>query len=294
MYRAVLESLPQGIYMVDRDRKILLWNDGAERITGYLRHDVVGRSCRNCVLQFCDEDDKLLCGGKCPLSATLRDGRSRQADVFLRHKDGSRVPAQTRFAPVRDIDGAIIGVVVTLEEHTRLTEREVHVHTRAVHDSIDEFTGLPDRESIERRLAAALEDFVEDQLPFGVLCIQVDRLSDLRHSHGIKAVEAMIRVVARTLAKNFTLPGAVGHWSEGRFIAVLTDCPASALPKVAGMLQRIVSLVTLPWWGDRIAVTISVGATEGRPSDTAEVLASRAEEALQDALLADGGQVQIQ
>jgi PAS domain S-box-containing protein/diguanylate cyclase (GGDEF)-like protein len=293
VYRAVLESLPQGIYMVDRDRKILLWNDGAERVTGYLRHEVIGRSCQSCLQQFCAESDVLLCSSSCPLSNSLRDGRLVEADLFIRHKDGSRVPVRSRVAPVRDVDGVIIGAATTLEEHIQLTGREVYVHTRAVRDALDESTGLPDRKSIELHLAAVLEDIREDQLPFGVLAIQVDRLPELGHSHGIKAVEAMARVVGRTLAKNLHQPDIVGHWSEGRFIAVLTDCPASALPKAAGMLQRIISLVTLPWWGDRVGVTISIGGTAGRAADTAEVLAGRAEEALENALLADGGQVHI-
>ena len=265
VYRAVLESLPQGIYMVDRDRKILLWNDGAERITGYLRHEIVGRSCQNCVLRFCDEDDKLLCGAKCPLSATLRDGGTRRAGIFLLHKDGSRVPVQTRIAPVRDIDGVIVGAATTLEEHIRTTRPEAYVHTRAVRDAIDECTGLPDRESTELYLAAVLEDFLEDQLPFGVLCIQVDRLAELGHSHGVKAIEAMMRVVARTLDKNVRPPDIVGYWADGRFMAVLTNCPASALPKAARMLQGIIKLVALPWWGDRVRVTVSIGGTAGLP-----------------------------
>ena len=35
-YRDILEGLPNGVYVVDRDRKILFWNDGAEQISGYL------------------------------------------------------------------------------------------------------------------------------------------------------------------------------------------------------------------------------------------------------------------
>jgi len=42
-YRIVLESLPNGVYVVDTERRILFWNDGAEQITGYLRQDVIGR-----------------------------------------------------------------------------------------------------------------------------------------------------------------------------------------------------------------------------------------------------------
>jgi PAS domain S-box-containing protein len=33
MFRAVLESLQTGVCVVDRERKITFWNDGAEKIT---------------------------------------------------------------------------------------------------------------------------------------------------------------------------------------------------------------------------------------------------------------------
>jgi PAS domain-containing protein len=35
VYRGVLDSLRVGVYLVDRSGKILYWNSGAERITGY-------------------------------------------------------------------------------------------------------------------------------------------------------------------------------------------------------------------------------------------------------------------
>ncbi len=46
IYRAVLESLQIGIYFVDREQRIAFWNNGAEKITGYLRQDVLGSFCR--------------------------------------------------------------------------------------------------------------------------------------------------------------------------------------------------------------------------------------------------------
>jgi PAS domain-containing protein len=41
----VLDSLPVAVCAVDREGKVVLWNDGAERVTGYLRQDVLGRVC---------------------------------------------------------------------------------------------------------------------------------------------------------------------------------------------------------------------------------------------------------
>ena len=46
IYRTVLDNVAAGVCMVDRDGKILLWNAGAERITGFFRQDVVGHPVR--------------------------------------------------------------------------------------------------------------------------------------------------------------------------------------------------------------------------------------------------------
>ena len=38
VFETALDSLGVGVYLVDRHRKIVYWNRGAERISGYLRH----------------------------------------------------------------------------------------------------------------------------------------------------------------------------------------------------------------------------------------------------------------
>jgi len=49
-YKDIIDNLYNGVYFVDRDRVITYWNKGAERITGYTSQQVVGRSCRDNVL----------------------------------------------------------------------------------------------------------------------------------------------------------------------------------------------------------------------------------------------------
>ena len=41
VYQTVLDGLEQGVYVVDLNRRIVFWNAAAERISGYLRHEVV-------------------------------------------------------------------------------------------------------------------------------------------------------------------------------------------------------------------------------------------------------------
>jgi|SRR5215813_4421901 len=75
VFRFALESLHAGVYLVDLSRRIVCWNDGAERISGYLRHVVVGRICGDDMFLHCDAQGAELCGN-CPLSQTMLDERS--------------------------------------------------------------------------------------------------------------------------------------------------------------------------------------------------------------------------
>src|SRR5215467_6168993 len=85
IFRTVIETLQTGVYAVDRDRRIMLWNDGAERITGYLRQDVVGRTFGEGLLMHCDANGCELPGELSPLAATILDGRRRLSRVGERH-----------------------------------------------------------------------------------------------------------------------------------------------------------------------------------------------------------------
>jgi GGDEF domain-containing protein len=86
---------------------------------------------------------------------------------------------------------------------------------------------------------------------------------------------------AQTLAAGTRPDDLVGRWKEQRF-AALVACPTvDGLGSCAERLRRLVSLASVPWWGDRLSVTLSMGGTMVRPGDTVESLLGRAEEALE-------------
>ena len=99
IFRSILENLNMAVYVVGRNGRIVLWNDGAERITGYLRQDVIGRTYENNFLGELDgmatEDD----GIKLSIFAASLDGKHVQTHVSLRHKSGYRVPVHLWLFP---------------------------------------------------------------------------------------------------------------------------------------------------------------------------------------------------
>jgi PAS domain S-box-containing protein len=89
--RAILESIHTGVYFVGRDQRIQLWNEGAERITGYLRQDVVGHLCKDFFPPQNEEDKTGVCEIGGALAGVLRDGKSTCSDVSIRHRAGHQV-----------------------------------------------------------------------------------------------------------------------------------------------------------------------------------------------------------
>jgi PAS domain-containing protein len=75
LYRMVLDSLPVAVCAVDGEGKVILWNEGAERVTGYLRQDVLGRLCTEAFLEHADTENNPLDGNATPLLETMRDAR---------------------------------------------------------------------------------------------------------------------------------------------------------------------------------------------------------------------------
>src|ERR1022692_586604 len=108
-HEKLLDSLHDGVYFVDRERKILYWNKGAELLTGFSASEVVGRSCFDNILMHVSAGGCSLCLNGCPLGKTIEDGQRRESEIFLRHKLGHRVPVSVRAAPITDNQGTIVG-----------------------------------------------------------------------------------------------------------------------------------------------------------------------------------------
>ena len=110
----VLDAIDDGVYVTDPDRRVVYWNQAAERITRWTASDVMGKCCYDNVLCHVDKDGRQLCGQEhCPLHRAIVSGNSSTAPVivFALGKDGRRVPMRVSVAPVCASDGTIIGGV---------------------------------------------------------------------------------------------------------------------------------------------------------------------------------------
>lgn len=184
IYKSILETLPTGVFLVDRNRRILFWNEGAETISGYLRQDVVGHFLREHLLSTSVEVNDTDSNPSDPLTLAFRDGKPSAGNVSILHKGGFRVPIVLRTVPIRDARGGVIGVAECFEKNISSSDRSRRQSADAKLISLDEVTGIPARSYMEQFLGEQLVIFAERHAHLSVLLIQVDKLDHFRVTRG--------------------------------------------------------------------------------------------------------------
>ena len=283
VFGAVLDSLPMGVYIADRDGTILFWNQGAERITGYQRYEVIGHCRRENILAQCNDQGCPMCGEKCPFHDTAMEGRERELRLSLRHKHGHPVAVRFRINPIRDPQGAVQYVVGSFDEPRAAAEAERNRRTPVPATCVDETTGVANHGFIEFQLREHLAGFAEYHVPFGIMCLQIDGFEHLRAAYGRQATDSMLRVVAETLRNGLRPSDVAGHWGENQFLAVLPNCGGLGAEKVAERVQKLVAGAGIHWWGEHLSIATSIGYASATAGDTIELLVERAQRSLKPA-----------
>ena len=264
-------------------KKIVIWSDGAERITCHLRHDVIGHSCISETLLHCDQPGCEFCKEDCPVARAIKTSHPTESIGFLHHKTGYEIPVRVRAVPVHNQHGSIIGAVETFEE---LQQTAAPIHrddSLTLPGCIDEVTDVASHALMLSHLRRTLATFVEVQVPFAVLSMRLEGLPHFRASLGPEAASSLLRVVARSLESTLWSTDFIGRWSDDQFLVILNGCREEALPAVRERVRRILSGDGIEWWGERRSLPVAVGEASAQPGDTVEALMQRVQKSLEAA-----------
>jgi PAS domain S-box-containing protein len=156
IHRIVPESMQTGLYMVNCDQRTRFWDQGAEKITGYLRQAVVGHSCRDFFPPQKEEAKKGICEIGGARASVLRDERPATAEITLRHKAGHRVIVRIRAVPIQDAAGPVIGAAESIDADPWAFEADRRHRKLASYGCLEEATGVRSNRYIPAHIRESL------------------------------------------------------------------------------------------------------------------------------------------
>ncbi len=274
----VLNQVQDGISCLDTGRKIIFWNKAAEQMTGFENAEILGKQCFEDLSLYVDQEGMNICQERCPVELTLKDGTIRSLSVYLRHKDGFRVPATLRIIPVFKEDGAIIGAVETFSNTAPKVRVPLSVAELEKTGLLDTEAGIANKSYLDMVLQARLEEFQKYGLPFAVIFIDVDNFNKTLEKYGRFNASKILRTVARTLNKNIRYFDVVGRWNADEFLVILLNIDDSRLDIVANKLRLLVGESYITTETGMLNATVSIGASIVQRYDTAESIIKRTEQ----------------
>jgi len=276
-FKKILENLHEGLYLVDRDGVITYWNKAAEQISGFSANEVVGKSCSDNILTHVDSDGNNLCTGMCPLATTIADGKPREDEIYMHHKDGHRIPVSIRASTLTDRGGNIIGGIELFTSISHQVAYEIKVKELEKLALLDNLTQLPNRNYIEREIQSRYEAKMRYNVPFGILFIDIDHFKQFNDTYGHDMGDDVLKFVANTFIANARPFDLYGRWGGEEFIGVIHDINGKSLELLGNRLRSLVDTSYIIRGNKKLYVTISIGATVINNDDTIDRLIKRAD-----------------
>jgi|MudIll2142460700_1097286.scaffolds.fasta_scaffold80519_1 diguanylate cyclase (GGDEF)-like protein/PAS domain S-box-containing protein len=276
-YKKIIDNLHDGLYFVDRDRKITFWNKAAERISGFSSAEVVGRSCADNILTHVDGDGNAICTGMCPLAGCIADGNPREAEVYMHHKDGHRIPVYVRTSALTDNEDKVVGGIELFTDISNQSVNELRVKELEKMALLDNLTQLANRNYIERELHSRFEENKRYNVPFGILFIDIDHFKNVNDTYGHDVGDVVLKYIANTFVTNTRAFDLYGRWGGEEFIGIIRNITSRGLEQLGNKLRLLAQNSYVIHENDKLHVTISIGATLVKDGDTIDSLIKRAD-----------------
>jgi diguanylate cyclase (GGDEF)-like protein len=278
-HQRLLENMYDAVIFLDANLQVVLWNRGAERLTGIGGATILQRPFEPVVIKMRDERGRVISEGKCPVAHAVRTGVQSLRRLVIASRNGRDLAVDAHLIPVVGPDGVTQGVTVLMHDasgEASLEERCHHLYEQAIRDPL---TQLANRAEFDRVHSLFVEAHLERHLPCSLIMCDIDRFKDVNDTFGHPAGDQAIRGIAQ-LMKNLCRPGdLVARYGGEEFVILCADCNNDAAAARAEQLRKAFADLPQPAMGGK-RCSASFGVTEIQPGDSAQTMLNRADRAL--------------
>jgi diguanylate cyclase (GGDEF)-like protein len=256
--RAIVDDLNVGIVMLDRERRVKFINRAFRRFWR-VPDDMVKSDLTFIRLMYHGRGIKAYAVSH----DRLGDYVAKQMDLIRTGEEG---PLQIRFA-----NGAVIqfrckplpdgGRLLTYGNVSELAHQAEALEQLA---GVDAMTGVNNRRNFFVLAENEWSRFKRYGRPLAFLMIDIDHFKSVNDTYGHDVGDEVLKSVAHTLQNHKRTSDIVGRLGGEEFGIILPEATLDSAVAAGERLRQLVADCTITVEGRSIAVTISVGASDGR------------------------------
>jgi len=273
----LMQHLVVPTFVLDADRRVIIWNKACERLTGVTAAEVLGtsdhwqafyESPRHCLADILalgktDELASLYVTHSDPGESTL-GLRAENWCVMPRVK--KRLYLAVDAGPIFDEDGTLLAVVETLRDNTEQKLAQMALQSLAVKDGL---TGLANRRSFDERLEANWLHALREQTDLSLLLVDVDHFKLYNDTYGHQKGDACLKAVAAVMDTLVFRPtDLAARYGGEEFAVIMPTTDLEGALRVAERIREAVAELNIAHSASQSAdrVTLSVGAVSVVPT----------------------------
>ncbi|WP_322106220.1 diguanylate cyclase [Paraburkholderia sp. J41] len=270
----VVERVGFGIFVVDRELNVLMWNRFMQDHSGIPSEEVIGRPIFNRFPElprawFTRKVESVFQLGSFAFSSWEQRPYLFQFDHDRPITGGVDYMQQDcTFMPLMR-GREVVAVCVTISDVTHVSvmqrEREEAVAKLREYADRDGLTGIPNRRYFEARLADEFSRWQRYGGELSMLLFDLDHFKRINDEFGHVAGDTVLRSMAQRVAEVVRNTDVFGRFGGEEFALLLPCTPLDDALYVAEKIRRTIGDEPVEVQGVIVPVTASVGAATARP-----------------------------
>lgn len=250
---SIFENTIEGIVITDGDGIIQRVNEAFTTITGFEADEAVGENPR--ILKS-ERHDRTFYE---EMWGSLITHGMWEGEIWNRRKNGETYPEWLSINAVKNPEGKTIHYVSLFHDMTEIKRSEERIRYQAQYDAL---TDLPNRQLFNDRLKMAIAHARRDEIPLGILFLDLDDFKDINDSLGHYHGDLLLQQVAQRLTECCREEDTVARLGGDEFLLIAQfirkDEPAAAI-----LAQRIMDTLKKPFTlgKKQVYINASIGIT---------------------------------
>lgn len=211
-WRTIIDTMLEGLMLVDPDGNIIFVNRAFEDLSGYAAEEVIGRSCE---ILGCDSCFGTRAKGHDKYCALFREGEVKRRKCTFVRKDGSPIQVVKNAAVIRGENNEVIGGVENLTDLSPVTEKEEEITKLRRHlKEKDGFHGMIGRTPAMERVFQMITSAASSDAPviiYGESGTGKELVAKAIHAEGPRNNGPFVKINCAALNENLLESELFGH-----------------------------------------------------------------------------------